>query len=93
MDLQFLGARAKPAGSSLWAATQSATRVRFPALGPKGATKDERRHFITPFDLMILPSDSSRTGVGREIKFHVPIHPLLVWHPGCIRQVAELLEA
>jgi hypothetical protein len=39
--------------SSLWAATQSATRLKFPPLGPKDASKDERRHFITPFDLMI----------------------------------------
>jgi hypothetical protein len=39
--------------SSLWAATQSATRLKFPPLGPKSASKDERRHFITPFDLMI----------------------------------------
>ena len=39
--------------SSLWAATQSATRLKFPPLGPASAAKDERRHFITPFDLMI----------------------------------------
>ena len=39
--------------SSLWAATQSATRLKFPKLGPTGASADERRHFITPFDLMI----------------------------------------
>src|SRR4051794_26369965 len=39
--------------SSLWAATQSATRLKFPKLGPKTATPEERRHFITPFDLMI----------------------------------------
>jgi hypothetical protein len=39
--------------SSLWAATQSATLLKFPALGPKGAPASERRHFVTPFDLMI----------------------------------------
>ena len=39
--------------SSLWAATQSATRLKFPPLGPKSAPADQRRHFITPFDLMI----------------------------------------
>jgi hypothetical protein len=39
--------------SSLWAATQSATRLKFPPLGPRSAAKSERRHFITPFDLMI----------------------------------------
>jgi hypothetical protein len=39
--------------SSLWAATQSATRLKFPPLGPKSAPANQRRHFITPFDLMI----------------------------------------
>ena len=39
--------------SSIWAASQSATTLKFPALGPKSATKSERRHFITPFDLLI----------------------------------------
>lgn len=39
--------------SSLWAATQSATRLKFPQLGPKSASKDERRRFVTPFDLLI----------------------------------------
>jgi hypothetical protein len=32
--------------------TSAATRVRFPALGPKSAPADRRRHFFTPFDLM-----------------------------------------
>jgi hypothetical protein len=39
--------------SSLWAATQSATRLKFPPLGPKSAAQSERRRFTTPFDLMI----------------------------------------
>jgi hypothetical protein len=39
--------------SSLWAATQSATVLKFPPLGPSAVPKNERRHFITPFDLMI----------------------------------------
>jgi hypothetical protein len=39
--------------SSLWAATQSATRLKFPPLGPRSVALDQRRHFITPFDLMI----------------------------------------
>ena len=38
---------------SLWAATQSATRLKFPPLGPKSVPLNQRRHFITPFDLMI----------------------------------------
>ena len=39
--------------TNLWAATQSATKLRFPALGPANAPKSQRRHFITPFDLLI----------------------------------------
>lgn len=39
--------------SSLWAATQSATLQKFPPLGPKDVPANERRHFVTPFDLMI----------------------------------------
>jgi hypothetical protein len=39
--------------SSLWAASQSATTLKFPELGPKTATKAQRRHFITPYDLLI----------------------------------------
>jgi len=39
--------------SSLWAASQSATRLKFPPLGPTTVPVDQRRHFITPFDLMI----------------------------------------
>jgi triacylglycerol lipase len=46
----------------------------------------------TPFDLMILPSHSSHTTVGREIKLWVPLHPLLVLSPLCIRNVVSLLR-
>ncbi|MGB8356740.1 MAG: triacylglycerol lipase [Chthoniobacteraceae bacterium] len=46
----------------------------------------------TPLDLMILPSNSSHTTVGREIKLWVPLHPLLVWSPLCIRNVVSLLR-
>ena len=45
----------------------------------------------TPLDLMILPADSSRTGLGREIKIWMPAHPLMVLHPKCIRAVAAEL--
>jgi len=34
--------------------TKAATRARFPALGPRGASADRRRHFFTPFDLMVF---------------------------------------
>lgn len=40
--------------TSLWAATQSATKLKFPPLGPKSAPVKQRRHFVTPFDLMIF---------------------------------------
>jgi hypothetical protein len=39
--------------SSLWAATQSATRLKFPPLGPTSLPVAQRRHFVTPFDLLI----------------------------------------
>jgi hypothetical protein len=32
---------------------RAATRVKLPPLGPKSAPKDRRRHFFTPFDLML----------------------------------------
>ena len=40
--------------SNLWAATQSATLLKFPPLGPSSAPAKQRRHFITPFDLLIF---------------------------------------
>ena len=47
----------------------------------------------TPFDLIIVPSTSSRTSVGRNIMVWVPIHPLLVWSPTVIKRVADLLKS
>jgi hypothetical protein len=38
--------------TNLWGNTSSATKLKFPALGPAGATPDRRNHFVTPFDLM-----------------------------------------
>jgi hypothetical protein len=40
--------------TNLWAATQSATKLKFPPLGPANVPQSQRRHFITPFDLMIF---------------------------------------
>lgn len=41
-------------GTTLLSATSSATtRNPFPKLGPRSAPKSERRHFFTPFDLMV----------------------------------------
>jgi triacylglycerol lipase len=47
----------------------------------------------TPLDLVIVPSNSSRTNVGRNIEIWVPIHPLLVLSPLCIKRVASLLKS
>ena len=32
----------------------------------------------TPFDLMIVPADSSRLDVGRSIRVNVAAHPLMI---------------
>jgi hypothetical protein len=39
--------------SSLWGATQSATKLKFPPLGPVAMPIAQRRHFVTPFDFLI----------------------------------------
>ncbi len=47
----------------------------------------------TPFDLMIIPSSSSRTGIGREIKIAALAHPLMVKNQKCLRAIeTELLR-
>ena len=38
--------------TNLWGNTQSATLLKFPPLGPSFAAPTNRRHFVTPFDLM-----------------------------------------
>lgn len=45
----------------------------------------------TPLDLMVLPARSSLLGVGREVRVMMPLHPLMVWHPRCLRLVEEAL--
>jgi hypothetical protein len=37
---------------NLWGTTQSATKLTFPPLGPRGAKAADRNHMVTPFDLM-----------------------------------------
>ena len=39
--------------TNIWAITKSASLAIFPALGPSNLPKDRRRHFTTPFDLML----------------------------------------
>lgn len=56
----------------LQAFARAATRVRFPALGPKSVPADRRRRFFTPFDLMvygfgpIVPIDAQPTDSWRS---------------------------
>lgn len=38
--------------TNIWGLTKAATAIKFPPLGPKALSKDKRRHFFTPFDLM-----------------------------------------
>lgn len=47
----------------------------------------------TPLDLMIVPANSSRTAVGRNLTIWIPIHPFLVWSPLSGRTVAGLLKS
>jgi triacylglycerol lipase len=47
----------------------------------------------TPLDLIVIPQNSPRLGVGREIRLWMPVHPLMVLHPRAIRTVAEVLSA
>ena len=39
--------------TNIWAAERAASVAKFPALGPKFLPAKQRRHFFTPFDLMI----------------------------------------
>jgi hypothetical protein len=48
---------------------RATTRASFPPLGPKSAPKDRRRHFFTPFDLMLFgynPILPAYPAVGNE---------------------------
>jgi triacylglycerol lipase len=47
----------------------------------------------TPLDLMILPAQSSRLPIGREILVPAPLHALMLHDPRAIRAVAEVLAA
>lgn len=38
--------------TTIGGSTQAASRAGFPRLGPRGASRKERNHFFTPFDLM-----------------------------------------
>jgi triacylglycerol lipase len=47
----------------------------------------------TPLDLMIVPANSSRLPVGREVLVAAPLHALMLHDPRSLRAVAEALAA
>jgi triacylglycerol lipase len=47
----------------------------------------------TPLDLMILPPESSRLPLGREVLVAAPLHGLMLHDPRAFRAVAEALSA
>ena len=47
----------------------------------------------TPLDLMIMPPDSSRLPVGREVLVAAPLHALMLHDPRALRAVAAALAA
>jgi hypothetical protein len=61
--------------TNLWATVQAVTRLKFPDLGPAGAALDKRRHFFTPFDLMVYgfnPVITAYPGAGDSWTWHNP---------------------
>lgn len=40
--------------TNIWGATRAASLAKFPALGPRFLPANRRRHFFTPYDLMIF---------------------------------------
>ncbi|MEA2273145.1 MAG: hypothetical protein QOI98_1853 [Solirubrobacteraceae bacterium] len=65
VDVKSLSGPIKLAGSYLFstrltgvtnvsAVTKSATRAKFPSLGPRSQPKDRRRHLLTPLDFMVF---------------------------------------
>jgi triacylglycerol lipase len=47
----------------------------------------------TPLDLMIMPPESSRLPLGREVLVAAPLHALMLHDPRALRAVAEALAA
>jgi triacylglycerol lipase len=47
----------------------------------------------TPMDLMIVPSWSSRLGVGEEYRLPVAVHPWMLRNRRSLRLIAKLLDA
>lgn len=47
----------------------------------------------TPFDLMIIPAESSRLGVGEEFRVAVALHPWMLRSRRCLELVVKLLQS
>ncbi len=47
----------------------------------------------TPLDLMIVPAESSRLPIGREVLVAAPLHALMLHDPRALRAVTEALSA
>lgn len=47
----------------------------------------------TPFDIMIVPANSSQMPVGKEVKVNVLLHRQIVTEPQSINAVVEELKA
>ena len=47
----------------------------------------------TPFDIMIVPSNSSQLPVGKEVKVNVLLHRQMVTDPQSINALVEELKA
>jgi triacylglycerol lipase len=47
----------------------------------------------TPFDVMIVPSNSSQMPVGKEVKVNVLLHRQMVTDPQSINALVEELKA
>lgn len=47
----------------------------------------------TPYDLMILPANSSELPIGREVKLSVPLHPWMVSDKRALEAVAIALSS
>lgn len=45
----------------------------------------------TPFDLMILPADSTRLPIGREVKLPVAFHPWMLSDPKALAEIEKAL--
>lgn len=61
--------------TNIWGVTQAASLAKFPALGPRSQPPARRRHFFTPFDLMVYgtnPIMPAYAAAGQAWRVRVP---------------------